>query len=53
MVNKILEEKKDVAKEIIGDRAIKPSRDVSFPYENFNMNNGMFIFLLILWNFFF
>lgn len=46
MLNKIIEEKKDVTKEILGDRAIKPSRDLAFPYDTFNMNNGNKEFLI-------
>lgn len=42
--NKNLEDRKENTKEILGDKAIKPTRDAGFPYENFNMNSGVTLF---------
>lgn len=42
--NKILDDRKENTKEIVGDRGIKPSRDLQFPYDNFNMGSGVTLF---------
>jgi hypothetical protein len=40
VTNKVLDEKKDNTKEILGDKAIKPTRDAYLPYDTFMMTNG-------------
>jgi hypothetical protein len=35
-----MEDRKDVNKEVVGDKAIKATKDIQFPYDIFTMTNG-------------
>ncbi|CAD8076028.1 unnamed protein product [Paramecium sonneborni] len=39
--NRVLQERKDAAKEVIGDKALRVDKTSQFPYEVFTMNNGV------------
>ncbi|CAD8146290.1 unnamed protein product [Paramecium octaurelia] len=39
--NRILQERKDATKEVIGDKALRIDKTSQFPYEVFTMNNGV------------
>jgi CHASE1-domain containing sensor protein len=36
----VLEERKENTKDILGDKVVKPTRDVQLPYDTFAMTNG-------------
>ncbi|CAK68922.1 unnamed protein product (macronuclear) [Paramecium tetraurelia] len=39
--NRVLQERKDATKEVIGDKALRIDKTSQFPYEVFTMNNGV------------
>ncbi|CAD8064707.1 unnamed protein product [Paramecium sonneborni] len=42
--NRVLQERKDTTKEVIGDKALRIDKTSQFPYEVFTMNNGVKLF---------
>ncbi|CAD8067810.1 unnamed protein product [Paramecium primaurelia] len=39
--NRVIQERRDAAKEVIGDKALRVDKTSQFPYEVFTMNNGV------------
>ncbi|CAD8145495.1 unnamed protein product [Paramecium octaurelia] len=39
--NRVIQERRDAAKEVIGDKALRIDKTSQFPYEVFTMNNGV------------
>ncbi|CAD8074596.1 unnamed protein product [Paramecium sonneborni] len=39
--NRVIQERKDAAKEVMGDKALRMDKTSQFPYEVFTMNNGV------------